>query len=586
MTQFTDFGLNPAILKSLGDKGYSEPTPIQAQAIPGVMTGRDLLGIAQTGTGKTAAFALPILHRLALNRKAAPKRGCRCLVLSPTRELATQIADSFRAYGSELGFSVATVFGGVAHNPQIKALARGVDIVVAAPGRLLDHLGEKDADLSGVEILVLDEADQMLDMGFIVPIRKIIRHLPKDRQTLFFSATMPTDIGKLAGEMLNDPMKVSVAPPATTVERINQQVVHVDAKAKRGLLVELFSREDFTRVLVFTRTKRGADKVARVLEGAGVNASAIHGNKSQNQREKALAAFKAGEVRALVATDIAARGIDISAVSHVVQYELPDVPEQYVHRIGRTARAGNDGSAVAFCADDERPLLRDIEKITRQKIPSTDRRGDSVLFKLAASSPEAAHEEHVDPRSRRGQRGGQGRSGEGRPQSSRGEGRGNGQRGARPNPLRSAERSDRPVEQRLEARSGNPGQPRRDSRPAQPERIPLGPDEARKGRSRRRRGGAGGKPGGEGQAAAKSSHAPRRDEDRLGNRSEHRSDNRGAKPADRNGRPNGAKPKSRSGFDSRNKRNDVLAGASKPQSGPAMPARDLMRFLTDGGTRD
>jgi ATP-dependent RNA helicase RhlE len=578
LTQFTDFGLNASILKALTDKGYTEPTPIQTQAIPGVMTGRDLLGIAQTGTGKTAAFALPILHRLAANRKAAPKRGCRCLVLSPTRELATQIADSFRAYGSELGFSVATIFGGVAHNPQIKALAKGVDIIVAAPGRLLDHLGEKDADLSGVEILVLDEADQMLDMGFIVPIRKIMRHLPKVRQTLFFSATMPADIGKLAGEMLNDPLKVSVTPAATTVERINQQVVFLDAKTKRGLLVELFSQPDYKRVLVFTRTKRGADKVTRVLEGVGVDAQAIHGNKSQNQRERALAAFKAGEVRALVATDIAARGIDISSVSHVIQYELPDVPEQYVHRIGRTARAGNDGSAVAFCADDERGLLRDIERVTRQKIPSTDRRGDSVLFKLAANSPEGPAEEHIDPRSRRGQRGapksGSGRSGEGRQQQSRGEGRGN---GPRANPLISAARSERPAEQRLEARSGNPGEPRRDSRPA-PERIPLGPDEARKGRSRRRRGGAGGgKPGGEGKPAATAGQGPRRDDNRQG---EGRNGS-----VNRNADRNGQKPKSRSGFDSRDKRNDVLAGAPKP-GGPTMPARDLMRFLTDGGARE
>jgi ATP-dependent RNA helicase RhlE len=362
LTQFKDLGLNASILKALTDKGYTDPTPIQAQAIPGVMEGRDLLGIAQTGTGKTAAFALPILHRLVTNRKPAPRRGCRCLVLSPTRELATQIAESFRTYGAQLGMSVATVFGGVSHGPQRQALARGVDIIVAAPGRLLDHLGERDADLSNLEIFVLDEADQMLDMGFIVPIRQIVKHLPKERQNLFFSATMPADIGKLAGELLRNPVHVSVAPQATTAERVNQQVVFIEANRKRGLLTELFADPKFSRVLVFTRTKRGADKVAHILEGGGVAASAIHGNKSQNQRERALAAFKAGEVRALVATDIAARGIDISSVTHVVQYELPDVPEQYVHRIGRTARAGADGSAVAFCAEDERALLRDIER--------------------------------------------------------------------------------------------------------------------------------------------------------------------------------------------------------------------------------
>ncbi|MEQ1607545.1 MAG: DEAD/DEAH box helicase [Hyphomonadaceae bacterium] len=386
MTQFKDLGLNASILAALTSKGYTQPTPIQLAAIPGVMEGRDLLGIAQTGTGKTAAFALPILHRLAANRKPAPRYGCRALVLSPTRELATQIAENFKAYGSQMGFSVATIFGGVGHGPQRQALARGVDIIVAAPGRLLDHLGERDADLSGVEIFVLDEADQMLDMGFIVPIRQIVKHLPKQRQNLFFSATMPADIEKLAGELLNkDPLKVSVAPPSTTVERVNQQVVFIEAGRKRGLLTELFAQPDYTRVLVFTRTKRGADKVARILEGGGVQAIAIHGNKSQAQRERALAEFKAGKVRALVATDIAARGIDISSVSHVVQYELPDVPEQYVHRIGRTARAGKDGSAVAFCAEDERSLLRDIERTTRQKIPSADRRNDQALAQLSAN---------------------------------------------------------------------------------------------------------------------------------------------------------------------------------------------------------
>ena len=400
MTQFKDLGLNASILKALTDKGYTDPTPIQAQAIPGVMAGRDLLGIAQTGTGKTAAFALPILHRLAADRKPAPRRGCRCLVLSPTRELATQIAESFRAYGAQLGMTVATIFGGVAHGPQRSALARGVDVIVAAPGRLLDHLGERDADLSKTEIFVLDEADQMLDMGFIVPIRQIVKHLPRQRQNLFFSATMPADIGKLAGELLHDPLKVSVAPPSTTVERVNQQVVFIEAGRKRGLLTELFADPKFSRVLVFTRTKRGADKVARVLEGGGVSASAIHGNKSQNQREKALAAFKAGEVRALVATDIAARGIDISSVTHVVQYELPDVPEQYVHRIGRTARAGTDGSALAFCAEDERSLLRDIEKVTRQKIPSADRRNDATLAQLSANANDGEKSGRAESRGR------------------------------------------------------------------------------------------------------------------------------------------------------------------------------------------
>jgi ATP-dependent RNA helicase RhlE len=391
LTQFTDLGLAKPLLRALADEGYTTPTPIQAQAIPGVMEGRDLLGIAQTGTGKTAAFALPIMHRLAESKKAPPRRGCRVLVLSPTRELATQIGESFKSYGKHIGVSVAVVFGGVKYGGQMRALANGVDVLVATPGRLLDHLGEKTITLEGVETFVLDEADQMLDMGFILPIRRIVKFLPRQRQNLFFSATMPSEIEKLTGEILNpNPLKVSVTPAATTVERINQRVLFVEQSRKRALLAELFDDAGFKRVIVFTRTKRGADRVARSLEQVGVDAAAIHGDKSQGQRERALADFKAGKVRALVATDIAARGIDIDAVSHVVQFELPNVPEAYVHRIGRTARAGADGSAVAFCADDERNLLKDIEKVTRQRIPSFDRRNDRQLGAASAAMPEPA----------------------------------------------------------------------------------------------------------------------------------------------------------------------------------------------------
>ena len=381
LTQFTDLGLAKPLLKALADEGYDTPTPIQAQAIPGVMTGRDLLGIAQTGTGKTAAFALPILHRLAENKTPAPRRSARVLVLAPTRELATQIGESFKTYGKHMGVTVAVVFGGVKYGGQMRALAPGIDVLVATPGRLLDHLGEKSITLEGVETFVLDEADQMLDMGFIVPIRKIVKFLPKaPRQNLFFSATWPTEIEKLAGEILNaNPLKVSVTPQATTVEKVNQRVLFVEQQRKRALLAELFDDAAFKRVIVFTRTKRGADRVARGLEMVGVDAAAIHGDKSQGQRERALADFKAGNVRVLVATDIAARGIDIDAVSHVVQYDLPNVPEAYVHRIGRTARAGADGSAVAFCSDDERNLLKDVEKVSRQRIPSFDRRNDRHL---------------------------------------------------------------------------------------------------------------------------------------------------------------------------------------------------------------
>jgi ATP-dependent RNA helicase RhlE len=388
LTQFTDFGLAAPLLKALATEGYTTPTPIQAQAIPGVMAGRDLQGIAQTGTGKTAAFALPILHRLAAEKRQPERKGARVLVLSPTRELASQIGESFRTYGRHMGITVAVIFGGVKYGAQHKAMANGVDVLVATPGRMLDHLQEKTIILKGVEIFVLDEADQMLDLGFVLPIRKIVAHIPKVRQNLFFSATMPTEIGKLASELLNDPLRVSVTPQATTVDRVNQRVLFVEQSRKRALLSELFDDPGFKRVIVFTRTKRGADRVARGLEQVGVDAAAIHGDKSQGQRERALADFKAGKVRALVATDIAARGIDIDAVSHVVQFELPNVPESYVHRIGRTARAGADGSAVAFCSDDERTLLRDIQKVTRQTIPSFDRRNDKQLGAATAALPE------------------------------------------------------------------------------------------------------------------------------------------------------------------------------------------------------
>ncbi|MDR7231067.1 ATP-dependent RNA helicase RhlE [Caulobacter sp. BE264] len=399
MTQFSDLGLAKPLLKALAEKGYKEPTPIQAQAIPVVLQGKDLLGIAQTGTGKTAAFALPILQRLAEDRKPAPRRGCRCLVLSPTRELATQIAENFKAYAVHMGLSVHTIYGGVKYGPQMKALAGGIDVLVATPGRLMDHMAEKSAIVSGTEIFVLDEADQMLDLGFVVPIRKIAAQLTKNRQNLFFSATMPSEIGKLAGELLNNPVQVSVAPQATTVERIDQRVLFIEAQRKRPLLAELFADSSFSRTIVFTRTKRGADRVAKYLNAAGVEAASIHGDKTQGQRERALAAFKAGEMRALVATDIAARGIDVNDVSHVINYELPNVPEAYVHRIGRTARKGKDGIAISFVSDDERNLLKDIQKATRQTIPSFDRRNDKQLAAAAAVADKLVPaEKYVDPR--------------------------------------------------------------------------------------------------------------------------------------------------------------------------------------------
>jgi ATP-dependent RNA helicase RhlE len=385
LTTFNDLGLAKPLLRALEQEGYETPTPIQARAIPIVLSGRDLLGIAQTGTGKTAAFALPILHRLAADPKPRVRRTVRCLVLSPTRELATQIAESFKTYGRHMGMKVAVVFGGVKYGAQIKALGEGLDILVATPGRLLDHMGEKVVDLSSTEIFVLDEADQMLDLGFVKPIRQVAAKLPKQRLNLFFSATMPGEIGKLASELLTNPDKVEIAPQATTAERVAQRVIFVETARKRAMLSELFADPAWTRTLVFTRTKHGADKVAAYLEAGGVEAAAIHGNKSQGQRERALQAFKDGRVRCLVATDIAARGIDVDGVTHVVNFDLPYVAEAYVHRIGRTARAGASGEAVTLCADDERKLLKDIERLIRRSISSWDRRKDAQLGALDAA---------------------------------------------------------------------------------------------------------------------------------------------------------------------------------------------------------
>ena len=395
--RFADLGLDQRLLKALEAEGYTTPTPIQAQAIPHVLEGRDLLGIAQTGTGKTAAFALPILQRLSLERLRPERNTCRCLVLSPTRELASQIAESFRTYGQHFGFSIATVFGGVSIRPQIDRVMRGVDMLVATPGRLIDHLEQRTLRLDKVEVFVLDEADQMLDMGFIHALRRIVPLLPKQRQSLFFSATMPGEIGSLAGDLLRDPVQVSVTTVAKTADRVEQRVIHVETARKRHVLVDLICTEKMDRALVFTRTKHGADRVVRHLEEAGLSAAAIHGNKSQNQRERALASFKAGQTKILVATDIAARGIDIDAVSHVVNYDVPNIPESYVHRIGRTARAGAAGQAISLCDGEERAFLRAIEKLTRQTIPSEDRR-----------DPKAAAAEPAEPRRPRQQPGGRG----------------------------------------------------------------------------------------------------------------------------------------------------------------------------------
>ncbi len=374
LTSFNDFSLNGAIVRALAEEKYLTPTPIQEQTIPVVMSGRDVIGIAQTGTGKTAAFALPILHRLAASPRQPARKSCRILVLSPTRELSGQILDSFRAYGRHLRIKSTLAIGGVSMGGQVRALLNGVDVLVATPGRLLDLVKGNALRLDDVECLVLDEADRMLDMGFIRDIRKIVARLPVQRQTLMFSATMPRAITELAGQMLRDPIKVAVAPAASTVERVAQRVIRVDRAAKPATLIEVLRRETIDRALIFTRTKHGADKVVRGLVRAGFGAEAIHGNKSQNQRERVLAAFRSGEIRTLVATDIAARGIDVDGVSHVVNFDLPNVPETYVHRIGRTARAGADGVAISLCDGEEVAFLRDIEKLIRMTIPVTEGR--------------------------------------------------------------------------------------------------------------------------------------------------------------------------------------------------------------------
>jgi ATP-dependent RNA helicase RhlE len=366
---FQTLGLSNGLLDALASKNYATPTPIQRDAIPLVLQGRDLLGIAQTGTGKTAAFVLPAIDRLAASSRGRPAPGsARMLVLAPTRELAAQIAQAARSYASNSRLSIGVIFGGVPPVKSVREVARGLDILVATPGRLLDLVDRRALDLSRLEILVLDEADQMLDLGFIHALKAIVKLIPAKRQTLFFSATMPKSIRQLADVYLHHPAQVAVTPVATTAERVEQSVTFVNQAEKQALLTSFLQSAPIERALVFSRTKHGADKIVRFLAAAGIAANAIHGNKSQAQRERALDLFRSGEAPILVATDIAARGIDIPGVSHVLNFDLPNVPEQYVHRIGRTARAGAEGIAIAFCADDERAYLRDIERLTRQKI--------------------------------------------------------------------------------------------------------------------------------------------------------------------------------------------------------------------------
>ncbi len=407
MTSFQEFGLADPISRALSEENYLTPTPIQAQTIPLALAGRDVVGIAQTGTGKTAAFALPILHRILANRIKPQPKSCRVLVLSPTRELSGQILDSFNAYGRHIRLTSALAIGGVPMGRQVRSIMPGIEVLVATPGRLLDLVQSNGLKLGQVEFLVLDEADRMLDMGFINDIRKIVAKLPVRRQTLFFSATMPKDIAELAEAMLRDPARVAVTPVASTVDRITQRIIQLDHSAKPAFLAQLLKQEAVNRALVFTRTKHGADKVVKSLARSGIPADAIHGNKSQNHRERVLAAFRSGEIRTLVATDIAARGIDVDGVSHVVNFDLPNVPETYVHRIGRTARAGAEGIAISLVAGaEELSYLRDIEKLIRIALPKEDRRTPG--HRDAAPAPAAHRGGRSAPRAHAGRTNGAG----------------------------------------------------------------------------------------------------------------------------------------------------------------------------------
>ena len=379
---FKDLKLIHQLEKALAKQGYTQPTPIQLKSIPSLLLGKDLIGIAQTGTGKTAAFVLPILQRITTKHP----RVIKTLVLAPTRELAAQIGESFSTYGEFLKFKHTVIFGGVKQGKQVRALNSGVDIVVATPGRLLDLMNQKKLTLNNVEFFVLDEADRMLDMGFIHDIKKIIERLPRKRQTLFFSATMSQEINKLAKKLLKNPVHVEVAPQATTVELIKQYIFFVDQPSKENLLLELLKQKHLNSVLIFTRTKHRANKLALFLNKNNISSDAIHGNKSQNARTKAITDFKNRRIKVLVATDIVARGIDIDNISHVINFELPNEPESYVHRIGRTARAGTEGTAFSFCAADERNYLRDIERLIKEKIEVMDHKFHSESAKTAVGA--------------------------------------------------------------------------------------------------------------------------------------------------------------------------------------------------------
>ncbi len=487
VSDFAELGLGEQLLRAVVDAGYEEPTPIQARAIPHAMQGGDLFGCAQTGTGKTAAFVLPTLHRLLEKGRASARRKIRALVLSPTRELATQIGEGFKTLGRHTDITQAVVFGGVGQGPQVEALRRGIDVLVAAPGRLVDLMDQGLVDLSSVEVLILDEADRMLDQGFLPAVKRILTKVPEQRQTLLFSATMPAELEPLARRMLKNPERIEVAKVASTPDQVTEELYRVEQAEKRFLLSHLLGDPSITRVVVFTRTKHGADRVARHLERGSVRVGAIHGNKSQGARERALGGFKDGSLRVLVATDVAARGIDIDGVSHVINFDLPMDAEAYVHRIGRTARAGATGKAMSFCAEEDGPKLARIERLIRRPVPVVNLPA-SLLAKLrsaagavaqarpaqASNRPAQGRGEQGRPAQGRGEqgrpaqgRGEQGRPSQGRPAQGRGEqGRPSQGRPAqgRPGqtPGRAAEASQRRPEQ------GRPAQPQQD-RPAQPQ---------------------------------------------------------------------------------------------------------------------
>ena len=476
-TTFNDLGLIAPILKALQEEGYTHPTPIQEQAIPHLIKGRDLLGVAQTGTGKTAAFAIPILQELHAKGPQGAKKKIKTLILTPTRELAIQIGESFAAYGRHCGLKHAVIFGGVGQKPQTDALHRGVDTVVATPGRLLDLMGQGYVHLKHLEIFVLDEADRMLDMGFIHDVKRVIKELPEQRQTLLFSATMPPEIEKLAQRILKDPLKVEVTPVSSTAETIQQSLYYVHKGDKNALLVHLLKGNDIREALVFTRTKHGANKVAKKLMQSGITAEAIHGNKSQTARQNALKNFKNGKTRVLVATDIAARGIDIDGLSHVINFDLPNIPETYVHRIGRTGRAGAEGRAISFCDQEEKAYLRDIVKLIKRDVPVVNEHP----FPLSASGPVTPSEprEERGPRPERRQ-GGRGQQrgdrnarpaeGEGSRQGSRSRSRNRRRKpeqGSRANDQRTADRPASEPRERSERAPRNENKERREQRPKQ-----------------------------------------------------------------------------------------------------------------------